>query len=136
MGVIIDTSIWVDIERGRIAPADVAAVTGDDPVYLAPPIVAELEYGVWRAATPAQRNRRLAALARIKKKPCLIIDHETGATFGRLAADLDNAGRPHQFKVQDLWIAALAIQHNLKVLTHNTKDFAGIPGVGLLALAR
>ncbi len=37
MGVILDTSIWVDVERGRLAPADVAAVTGEEPVYLAPP---------------------------------------------------------------------------------------------------
>lgn len=70
MGVIIDTSIWVDVERGRLAPADVAAVTGQQPVYLAPPVVAELEYGVLRAATAAQRNRRASSLARIKRKPC------------------------------------------------------------------
>jgi predicted nucleic acid-binding protein len=42
--VILDTSIWVDAERGRLAPADVAAVTGEEPVYLAPPVIAELQY--------------------------------------------------------------------------------------------
>ena len=45
MGVILDTSIWVDVERGRLALADVAAVTGTEPVYLAPPVIAELQYG-------------------------------------------------------------------------------------------
>ena len=134
MGVIIDTSIWVDIERGRLAPADVAALTGDDPVYVTPPVIAELEYGVMRAPTAAQRNRRASALARIKRKPCLVIDAETGATFGRLAADLDGAGRPHQHRVQDVWIAALAVQHNLKVLTHNHAHFENIPGVVVLAM--
>jgi len=134
MGVIVDTSIWVEVERGRLAPADVAAFTGDEPVYLAPPIVAELEYGVQRAKTAAQRTRRASVLARIVKKPCLIIDRETGATFGRLAAELDASGRPYAHRVQDLWIAALAVQHNLKVLTRNKRDFDGIPGLDVIAV--
>ncbi len=33
MGVILDTSIWVDVERGRLSPGDVARITGDEPVY-------------------------------------------------------------------------------------------------------
>ena len=136
MGVIIDSSIWVDVERGRLAPADVAAITGDEPVYVAPPILAELEYGVHRAETPAQRNRRASALARIRRKPCLIVDGDTGTTFGRLAADLDSSGKPHTHQVQDVWIAALAIQHNLKVLTQNKRDFAGIPGLQVLEMPK
>jgi len=136
MGVIVDTSIWVDVERGRLAPADVAAITGDEPVYLAPPVLAELEYGIHRAKTADQRHRRAAAVARIRRKPCLVIDAETGATFGRLAADLDAKGRPSAHKVQDLWLAALAVQHNLDLLTANTKDFDGIPGLTVLALGR
>lgn len=134
MGVIIDTSIWIDVERGRLAPADVAAVTGDHPVYLAPPVLAELEYGIHRAKTAGQRLRRTAAVARIRRKPCLVIDAETGATFGRLAADLDAKGKPSAHKVQDLWLAALAVQHNLDVLTAKTKDFESIPGLTVLTI--
>ncbi len=134
MGVILDTSIWIEVERGRISPGDVASVTGDEPVYLVPPVIAELEYGVYRAATPAQRNRRASAVARIKSKPCIGIDKETGVMFGRLAADLDSAGRPSSHRIQDVWIAAIAIQHNLKVLTQNKRDFADIPGIQLLTL--
>ena len=134
MGVILDTSIWIEVERGRISPGDVASVTGDEPVYLVPPVIAELEYGVHRAATPAQRNRRASAVARIKSKPCIGIDKETGVMFGRLAADLDSAGRPSSHRIQDVWIAAIAIQHNLKVLTQNKRDFADIPGIQLLTL--
>ena len=134
MGVIIDTSIWVDVERGRLAPAEVAAVTGDEPVYLAPPVLAELEYGIHRAKTRDQRHKRAAAVSRIRRKPCLVIDAETGVMFGRLAADLDAIGRPSAHKVQDLWLAALAVQHNLGLLTANTKDFDAIPGLTVLTL--
>jgi hypothetical protein len=28
MGYLIDTCVWVAVERGRVRPADVAAVTG------------------------------------------------------------------------------------------------------------
>ena len=134
MGVILDSSIWVDVERGRLAPGDIASITGDEPVYLVPPVLAELEYGVHRAATPAQRNRRASALARIKSKPCLSMDKETGSMFGRLSADLDRAGTPNTHRVQDVWIAAIAVQHNLKVLTGNKRDFDDIPGVQVLTL--
>jgi predicted nucleic acid-binding protein len=134
MGVILDTCIWVDVERGRLAPRDVAKLTGDEPVYLAPPVVAELEYGVHRAKTEDQRTRRASALARIRRKPCLVIDKNTGEVFGRLAAALDSRGTPSTHRTQDVWIAALAVQHNLAVLTRNGKDFEGIPGLKVKVL--
>jgi len=133
MGVILDTSIWVDVERGRLAPADVASVTGDEPVYLAPPVLAELQYGVDRAPDAASRNRRHSALSRIRQKPCLIMDRETGELFGRLAAELDSRGKPSTHRVNDLWLAALAIQLGMKLATRNKADFADVPGLDLLA---
>ena len=134
MGVILDTSIWVDVERGRLAPRDVAALTGDEPVYLVPPVIAELEYGVHRARTDEQRVRRASAVARIMKKPCIIVDKDTGATFGRLAAMLDTRGTPSTHRTQDVWIAAVAVQHKLRILTRNGKDFEGIPGVDVFVI--
>jgi len=134
MGVILDTSIWVDVERGRLAPRDVALLTGDEPVYLAPPIVAELEYGVHRAKTDDQRARRASAMTRIRRKPCLAIDKNTAEIFGRLSAALDDRGMPSTHRTHDVWIAALAVQHNLKVLTRNGKDFEGIPGLDVLVI--
>ena len=134
MGVIVDTSIWVGVERGRITPDQVARITDNDAVYLAPPIVAELEYGVLRAKTEAQRNRRLAAVSKIKRRPSLMIDNETGEIFGRLAEYLDRQGRPARHRVQDLWISALAIQYGYRVLTQNQKDFVDVPGVDVLPI--
>ncbi len=134
MGLILDSSIWVDVERGRLAPSDVASITGKEPVYLAPPIIAELEYGVHRAQTDAQRTRRAGALARIRRKPCLIIDRDTAELFGRLSAALDTSGRPATHRTHDIWIAALSIQHNLRVLTRNGRDFSDIPGLDLVVI--
>ena len=134
MGVVVDTSVWIDIERKRLTHTHVAERIGNDAVYLAPPVVAELEYGVSRAKTDAQRNRRASALAKIMRKPCLLVDKETGEMFGRLAAELDASGKPARHRVNDIWIAAMAIQHGFKVLTCNEADFADIPGLDVIAI--
>jgi predicted nucleic acid-binding protein len=135
MGVILDTSIWVDVERGRLSPHDVAAITGSEPVYLAPPVFAELQYGVDRAPDAVSRARRASALARIRRKPCLIIDRDTGECFGRLAAHGDARGHPSRHRVNDLWLAALAIQHGMRLATQNAKDFADLPGLDVLTVS-
>ncbi len=132
MGVIVDTSVWIAVERGRITPEQVVDAVDNDAVYLTPPVLAELEYGVLRAETEAQRNRRFSAVSRIKRSPSLLMDTETGTIFGRLAEYLDRHGRPAKHRVQDLWIAALALQNGYRVLTLNQKDFEDIPGLDLV----
>lgn len=134
MGVLIDTCIWVDVERGSLSPADVAALTKGEPVFLSPVTIAELKFGAENAKDPNIRQKRLAALARMKKKPVLLINEVTGEIFGDLAAQIARIGARHQHRVQDLWIASQAIQYGFPLLTHNLKDFADIPGLQLLSL--
>ena len=86
MGVIVDTCIWIDVERGTISPADVARYTKDEPIFISPVSVAELAYGAEISASEGIRQKRLAALHRIKKKPSVHIDEETGAVFGSVSA--------------------------------------------------
>jgi predicted nucleic acid-binding protein len=74
MGVIVDTGIWIDVERGTVSPADVARYTGEEPVFISPVSIAELAYGTENAPTQPLRLKRLAALNRLKKKPTLVID--------------------------------------------------------------
>jgi predicted nucleic acid-binding protein len=134
VGVLIDTCIWIDVERGKLSPADVQSVTGTEPVFLSPVTIAELSFGVEQAMNEGIRQRRAAALARLKKKPLLFIDDGTGEIFGRLGSTLKKQGRGYKFRVQDLWIASQAIQNNFPVLTRNIKDFADIPGLQVLTL--
>jgi predicted nucleic acid-binding protein len=131
MGFLIDTCIWVDVERGALAPADVARFTGMDAVYVSPITIAELKFGADNAADPNIRQKRQAALHRLKRKPILRIDEITGEIFGSLAAQMKAPGIQHRHRVQDLWIASQAIQHGLALLTYNEKDFVDIPGLSL-----
>ena len=134
MGFLIDTGIWIDVERGAVAPADVASITGAEPVYLSPVTLAELKFGAEIASAPELRHKRLAALQRLQRKPTLRIDADTGIIFGALASELRRAGRgAASHRTQDVWIASQAIQHGLKLLTRNEKDFLDIPGLDLAA---
>ena len=69
---------------------------------------------------------------RLKKKPTLVIDEETGVIFGNLAAQFRKTGREPDFRVQDIWIASQAIQHGHRLLTRNPRDFKDIPGLDLI----
>ncbi|MFH1762159.1 MAG: hypothetical protein ABIA63_13755 [bacterium] len=69
MGFVIDTCIRVDVERGRISPADVEVYTKDFPVFISPVTIAELTFGIERAGNDDLKNKRLSALNRLRKKP-------------------------------------------------------------------
>jgi predicted nucleic acid-binding protein len=131
VGYLIDTCIWVDVERGAISPGDVASVTGSRPVYISPVTIAELKYGAEIATDPHIRQKRLTALRRLQRKPLLRIDEFTGEIFGGLAAQIRASGRAIRYRVQDLWLASQAVQYGLKLMTHNENDFKDIPGLDL-----
>ena len=134
MGVILDTSIWVAVERGRLTPAEVEKVTGKEPVYLSPITIAELEYGVQRAPDSHSRMKRQAALTRVRSKPCLTMDSITGELVGQVLAKLDASGKATQHRLHDIWMACQALQHNMGLLTLNGRDFKDIPGLRLLEI--
>jgi predicted nucleic acid-binding protein len=134
VGFLIDSCIWVDVERGALSPADVALVTKEEPVFLSPVTIAELEFGVARASSDEVRIRRRAALENLRRKPTLLIDGETGRIFGEIAAKLFAAGRGAEFRVKDVWLASQAIQHGHRLLTRNEKDFKDIPGLDLVVI--
>ena len=134
MGVILDTSVLIAIERGRLTIFDITRTACSDALYIAPPVIAEIAYGIFRAMTPVQKAARVAFLSdAVKACPCLPIDEATGEMFARVSASLDNQGRPATHRANDLWIAALALQHGMKVMTLNAKDFTDIPGLAVLA---
>jgi len=132
MGFLIDTCVWIDVERGALAPADVAKFTRDEPVFISPVTIAELKFGADIANDPRIREERIAAIARLRNKPLLLIDADTGVVFGRLAAYLKRVGQRPRQRIQNLWLASQAIQHSYRFLTRNKADFADVPGLILV----
>lgn len=132
MGFLIDTCIWIEVERGTVSPADVVIYTTNEPVFISPVTIAELTFGAEMTAEEPIRQKRLVALNRLRKKPFIIIDEITGEVFGRLAATLRKEGKDHRYRIQDLWLASQSIQNGLKFLTMNQKDFIDIPGLDIV----
>ena len=134
MGFLIDTDLWIAIERGHLSAADVHAITGHEPIYLSPINVAEMLYGIEMMTNPRQRQRAMDSLRRLRRKPLVRITLETAEVFGVTAAKLVKSGRRADFRIQDLWLAAQALQRNFTVLTANAKDFKDVPGLKVLAV--
>ena len=129
MGFLIDTSLWIAIERGRLSAADIHAITQQEPIYLSPVNLAEVRFGIELMKDAKQKQRAMTALRRMRRKPWLRITGETAEVFGMIAAKLTQAGRGADFRIQDLWLAAQAIQRDFTVLASNTKDFKDVPGL-------
>jgi predicted nucleic acid-binding protein len=134
VGWLIDTSLWIAVERGALAAADIHAITRQDPVYLSPVNVAEIRFGVEMLRPGSRKQRATAMLRRLRRKPQLRITVETSETFGLLAARIKKAGRDPYVRVNDLWLAAQAIQRDFRLLTSNAKDFADVPGLQMVVV--
>lgn len=129
MGFLIDTTLWIAIERGRLAAGDIHAITGQHPIYLSPVNLAEIRLGIELMVDPRHKQRAMAALRRMRRKPLVRITGQTGEVFGELAALLQKAGRAHSYRVQDLWLAAQAVHRDFTLLTADDKDFRDVPGL-------
>lgn len=134
MGWLIDTGLWIAVERGTLGAADIHAITKQAPVYLSPVNIAEIRFGVDLLPPGPRKQRAMALLRRLRRKPQLRITVETAETFGMLAARLRKAGRDPEVRINDLWLAAQAIQHDYRLLTFNGKDFADIEGVRVVVV--
>lgn len=135
MGFLIDTCIWIDVEQGRLGPADVARYTDQAPVYLSPVTLAELRLGIEMAPDEGIRQKRMATYRRMRRKPMVPIDDDTADVFGEIAGILaKEGGKAHRTRVQDLWMASQAIQHGMSLVTRNVGDFRGIPGLDLVEI--
>ena len=134
MGFLIDTNLWIAIERGKVSAADIHAITRQEPVYLSPVNLAEIRFGIELMIDPKQKQRATACLRRMHRKPLLRITGETAEVFGVLAAGLTKKGRGAGFRIQDLWLAAQSVQRGFTLLTANAVDFQDIPELNLVVV--
>ena len=134
MGWLIDTSIWIAVERGTLAAADIHAITRQDPVYLSPVNVAEIRFGLDVAAIrSAEAASHRDASPAPPKTPTE--DHRRNGRDFRQPGCKTQKGRKRSTRsVNDLWLAAQAIQRDFRLLTSNAKDFADVPGLQMVVL--
>lgn len=129
MGVVFDTCIWIAIAAGELTRERVIEVAGEAPVFTSVITLGELNFGVQACADPAERARRAAVLRQIELRPTLDITAQTASAFGLLCASVKSAGRSPRPRMNDLWIAAQAIENGYALMTLNQRDFADLPGL-------
>ena len=126
MRLLLDTNRLTDALRLDRAVAQM--VEEAEEVFVPFVSLAETQAG-FEGGDPrrrAQNEARLLAFLTMPGVVCLYADHETTLIYARLFAQLRRAGTP--IPTNDLWIASLAIQHQLTVATRDI-HFAKIPQV-------
>lgn len=128
MGVLIDASILIEAERGRLDLEPHVARRSDDESFLSVITASELLHGVHRAVEPQWRARRSAFVEGILERfPLLQVDLATARAHAQVWSDMSASGTligPH-----DLWLAATCIAHGLTIITANVREFERVPGL-------
>jgi predicted nucleic acid-binding protein len=127
--MIFDTSIWVGLASGQMSSQAVLKAAEDEQVYISAISLGELSFGVESCSDPAERMLRTRFLRNLQQRPVLDVTSLTASAFGILAAFMKQSGRSPRARVNDLWIAAQALENDYALLTSNLKDFEGLPGL-------
>ena len=75
-------------------------------------------------------------LKRVRRKPLLRSTGDTAEVFAVIAAKLTRRSRGYDFRIQDLWLSAQALERDFTVLTANAKDFRDVPGLRFIEFKR
>ena len=127
---MIDASVLIEHERGRVNLERHLAGREQEEFFLSVITASELLHGVHRAADPNVRARRSAFVeAVLERFPLLPVDLAIARAHAQLWAGLMAEGRligPH-----DLWLAATCVAHGLTMVTANIREFAQVPGLAV-----
>jgi len=128
MGRLIDTSILVDAEKGRLDIEFYLAKHIGDDFVISVISVSELLHGVHRAHPPSRKNMRSTVVeSTVSRFPILAIDTSIARRHAQLWADLGKAGT--MIGQHDLWIAATCLVHGLSIVTANVREFQRVEGL-------
>lgn len=122
-----DTNACIGFLKNRRAVVERWRERDPQDIRLCAPIKAELLYGARKSQRTVQN---LAILERfLAPYLSLPFDDRCAEEYGLIRADLARAGRP--IGAGDLFIAAIAIAHDLTLVTHNTGEFSRVAGLKL-----
>ncbi|HEY76887.1 MAG TPA: type II toxin-antitoxin system VapC family toxin [Thermoflexia bacterium] len=97
-------------------------------VFIPTIAIGELFYGAWKSQRTQENLKRIEDL--ILETPILGCGVETARLYGRVKSTLRIKGHP--IPENDIWIAAIALEHNLTLVTRDA-HFAEIPDLSTTA---
>jgi len=125
---LIDSSVLVDIERGRTDLGVLLEKQGDRGIAMAAITAAELLHGVHRLRISKRKTRAEAVVeVLLSSMPVIPFDLVCARAHARLGAEL--ARRGASVGTHDLMIGATALARGFSVLTHDQRSFPRIPGL-------
>ena len=126
MTYLLDTNVLSDFARGE--PAVMARLRQEAPAQLTASVITEMEveYGLARNPNLAPRLRQAMRLL-LNTIAVLPFEREDARTAAQLRAVLNRQGTP--IGAYDLLLAASALRRGLKIVTHNTREFARVSGL-------
>jgi tRNA(fMet)-specific endonuclease VapC len=128
MGVILDTSILISLERAESSIEEFIAGRETEPFGISVVSVSELLHGVHRADSETRRVKRESYVERIIELfPVYPFDLAAGRIYARVWANL--VEKHLSVGAHDLIIAATAISLGFSVVTFNLRDFEKIEGL-------
>jgi tRNA(fMet)-specific endonuclease VapC len=128
VAVLIDASILIEAERGRLVLEPHVARHQDEEAFLSVVTASELLHGVHRATRPDVRAKRSAFVEGVLERFSLLpVDLGCARAHARIWADLRQSGTI--IGAHDLWLAATCVAHGLTLITADLRDFERVPGL-------
>lgn len=93
----------------------IAVLSTASEVLVSSTVLGELYFGAYKSARVEENLRRVEEF--IQGHSVLNCEAETARIYGRIRQQLRAKGRP--IPENDIWIAAVALQHNLTLLTRD-----------------
>jgi tRNA(fMet)-specific endonuclease VapC len=122
--VVVDSNVVIALFAGD--PDIAAYVSKCSELYLCVPVLGELWYGALASSRVNENIQRLQQFATTLM--LLHCDSGTATQFGTIKFALRKKGRP--IPDNDIWIAAIAQQHGLRVISRDS-HFAEIDNLDL-----
>lgn len=133
MGIILDTSVLVEYEKGRLDIAEFISAREDEIFGLSTVSIAELLHGVHRADTESRRLQRSEFVEKVIDSFSIFpMDLEVSRVYAKIWAELLKKGI--KIGAHDLMIGATALSKNFSIATYNIRHFSRIDGLKLEVL--
>ena len=130
MDLLIDTSVLIEAERGRIDLEAVLASSGQDDAAISAVAASELLHSVHRL-TGAGRARASAFVESVLELlPVIPFDLEAARVHATLSADLRTRGVA--VGAHDLLIAATAVAYGYAIATRDLRSYPRIEGLEVI----
>ena len=127
MKVAIDTNRYVDFCRGL--PEAVSVIRESEKIVVPYIVLGELRAGFLCGSKGLQNERLLVRFLNSSRVEVVFPDEDTTHHYARLFQQLKKQGTP--LPTNDIWLAALAWQHNLRLFTRD-EHFQKIPQIVLV----